>query len=81
MVLSAIAILFRYLVWKCEKITPEADDNEVGRMISKVERRRDWMLAKFIPLVTATDRKPQPEVTSIVSRYSALKRRLLSLLN
>lgn len=78
MVLSAIAILFRYLAWKCERITVEANETEMGRMMSRVERRRDWMLTKFIPLVTTADLKPQPEVRSMVSCLrSVMKDRIL----
>ncbi|KAI8144507.1 hypothetical protein BJV82DRAFT_667711 [Fennellomyces sp. T-0311] len=63
--LSAMAILFRYMVWKCERISMDPELNEAGRAaVGKIERRREWIMDKFTFLVTSTDATPLPVVKS-----------------
>ncbi|KAI9259399.1 hypothetical protein BDA99DRAFT_560837 [Phascolomyces articulosus] len=63
--LSAMAILFRYLVWKCERVSVDPELKEVGRAaLGKIERRRDWVFEKFTGIVTMTDITPLAAVKS-----------------
>ncbi|KAI7852506.1 hypothetical protein BDC45DRAFT_485358 [Circinella umbellata] len=63
--LSAMAILFRYMVWKCERVSVDPDLKEAGRVaVGKIERHRDWILEKFTSLVTLADITPLTAVKS-----------------
>ena len=68
--LSAMAILFRYMVWKCERVSVDPDLKEAGRAaVGKIERHREWILEKFTSLVTLADITPVTSVKSTVSYF------------
>ncbi|CEP10437.1 hypothetical protein [Parasitella parasitica] len=53
--LNALAILSRYMMWKCQNLASSIDTNELGLVI---ERRRDWVLDKYTEIVRGIDVSP-----------------------
>ncbi|OBZ86050.1 Cohesin subunit SA-1 [Choanephora cucurbitarum] len=63
--LSAMAILARYMMWKCHALSA-ANATEVAPVI---ERRRDWTFDKFTELIKAADVSPLDEVRATALSY------------
>ncbi|KAI8391760.1 uncharacterized protein BYT42DRAFT_557996 [Radiomyces spectabilis] len=60
---SAMAILFRYVAWKCQQIQADPQLEDRGKIAAaKLQKRRDWILEKFNELVTASEVSPKPGV-------------------
>ncbi|KAI8979834.1 hypothetical protein BDF20DRAFT_535290 [Mycotypha africana] len=57
--LTAMTILSRYLMWKCRNLQ---DALAVTDIIPIIERRRDWVLDKFVEIIKGVDGTSAPEV-------------------
>ncbi|KAI8059065.1 uncharacterized protein B0P05DRAFT_558941 [Gilbertella persicaria] len=64
--LSAMAVLARYMMWKCHALSIASNAAEVAPVI---ERRRDWAFDKFIELIKGVDVSPLAEVRSAALGY------------
>jgi hypothetical protein len=57
--LSALTVLSRYMMWKCNALSASSNANEV---IPVIERRRDWVIDKFTELVKGVDVTPLHDI-------------------
>ncbi|KAL0091767.1 hypothetical protein J3Q64DRAFT_1875147 [Phycomyces blakesleeanus] len=61
--LSAMSVLFRYAAWKCNTIVSDPEMTSVGQQAAaKLNKRRDWIVDKFVDIVTITDVNPLTEI-------------------
>lgn len=56
--LSALTILSRYMMWKCNSLSSTSS----SEVVPPIERRRDWTIDKFVEIVTGADVSPLDEV-------------------
>jgi cohesin complex subunit SA-1/2 len=57
--LSALAVLSRYMMWKCNALGPSSNASEV---VPVIERRRDWVIDKFSEIVKGVDVTPLHDI-------------------
>lgn len=57
--LSALAVISRYMMWKCHALSKTTNTNE---LVPVIERRRDWVLDKLSELIKGADVSPLAEV-------------------
>ncbi|KAI9025109.1 hypothetical protein CLU79DRAFT_834226 [Phycomyces nitens] len=61
--LSAMSVLFRYAAWKCNTIVTDPEMTSVGQQAAaKLNKRRDWIVDKFVDIVTIADVNPLTEI-------------------
>ncbi|KAG0166341.1 hypothetical protein DFQ28_010664 [Apophysomyces sp. BC1034] len=63
MTFSAMFVLWRYLVRKCERLSSDYELLADGKLaLTKLEKRRDWVLEKYVELAIGPDATPLSEV-------------------
>ncbi|KAF7728526.1 hypothetical protein EC973_005930 [Apophysomyces ossiformis] len=63
MTLSAMSVLWRYLVRKCQHLSLDGKFVADGILaLPKLEKRRDWILEKFTELAIGPDASPLPAI-------------------